>query len=751
MRLRTSMLAIAITLLASTAHAQRTPYLQSPTETSIIVRWRSASAQPSSVCWGTSPSALTNRAGSGSATDHTVRITGLTPDTQYYYATAQSTCPPASAADARDTFRTAPRRGSTRPFRMWVVGDSGTGGSDQRAVRDAMLGATTGRRPDLFLHMGDMAYSSGTTSEFDSRFFAMYSDILRQTPCWPTMGNHEGSSSDSATQSGPYYDAYTLPTDGSAGGLPSGTEAYYAFDWGNVHFVVLDSHESPRGTTGAMLRWLDEDLAATDATWVIAYFHHPPYTDGTHDSDTERQHIDMRQNALPILEAHGVDLVLGGHSHIYERSYLVRGAFDTPTTAGGHLVDTGDGQLDGDGPYRSGTEGTLYVVAGHGGASVGGDASHPVMFFSETEHGSCIIDVDGEQLTLRNVRSDGAETDHVTLMKRDGLFLARPSGGERYLAGSVVPIAWASVGEVGPLTIEISLDGGASWSTLVERTENDGMHDWATPRRESDHVRVRIRESDDATNVDESEDFVLAASARDTVIAFGDVWQYSDDDTAHGDGWRTGAGGTWPEGRGELGYGDGDEATELHDATPNFPTVYFRRRIELASEVDFARVRAVYDDGVAIFVNGTQVASALVDDLAHEAWSTSGAGEEATLDATLDLAAGNPFVVGENWIAAVVKQSNGTSSDLSFDLELELGLRVEIDPEMDGGIVSGEDAGAIDGAIDRVDGSNRVDGATTVEPASSGCGCRAAGRGEGPGAIALGVLALLALVVRRRR
>ncbi len=176
--------------------------------------------------------------------------------------------------------------------------------------------------------------------------------MLRRTPVFPAIGNHEGTLSDAASQTGPYYEAYVVPTDGRAGGVPSGTEAYYAYDWGDVHFVVLDSHESPRAVGGAMLRWLDADLASTSATWIVCYFHHPPYTDGTHDSDTESQLVDMRENALPILEAHGVDLVLAGHSHIYERSHLLRGAYETPTTTAG-IVDHGDGRIEGDGPYRS--------------------------------------------------------------------------------------------------------------------------------------------------------------------------------------------------------------------------------------------------------------------------------------------------------------------------------------------------------------------------------------------------------------
>ncbi|NIS31211.1 MAG: hypothetical protein GWN07_12840, partial [Actinobacteria bacterium] len=299
-------------------HAQidRGPYLQSGTADSMYVVWRTATSSSSVVCYGDSEDALTSRATAGDGTQHEVRITGLSPDTRYFYAISDDACPPPGGGDATQYFRTAPTIGADRPFRFWVVGDSGTGGSRQAAVRDAMLGHVGSALPDIYVHVGDMAYSDGTTQEFDDNFYAMYDGILRNTVCWPAMGNHEGHTSDSASQTGPYYEGYVLPVDGSAGGLPSGTEAYYSFDYANVHFVVLDSHQSGRDPGDPMLTWLEMDLAATDQDWIVAYWHHPPYSKGSHDSDGEGALVDMRENVNPILEAAGADLVLGGHSHI---------------------------------------------------------------------------------------------------------------------------------------------------------------------------------------------------------------------------------------------------------------------------------------------------------------------------------------------------------------------------------------------------------------------------------------------------
>ena len=90
-------------------------------------------------------------------------------------------------------FKTHPIPGSEAPVYFWVVGDSGTGGSAQAKVHDAMIAHNekTGRKLDLYLHVGDMAYGSGTNKEFSDRFFKMYEPTLRNTVCWASLGNHE--------------------------------------------------------------------------------------------------------------------------------------------------------------------------------------------------------------------------------------------------------------------------------------------------------------------------------------------------------------------------------------------------------------------------------------------------------------------------------------------------------------------------------------------------------------------------------
>jgi hypothetical protein len=396
----------------------RGPYLQLGTPDGVIVRWRTDVSTDSRVLYGDAPGNLLQAVNDPtSGTDHEVALTGLDPGTAYYYAVGTSTAVLAGA-DVDHLFVTAPGTGSVQPVRIWVLGDSGTADANAAAVRDAYLGFNAGARTDLVLMLGDNAYDDGTDAEYQAAVFDMYPSVLRQTVLWPTFGNHDGVSADSDTLTGPYYDVFTLPRSGEAGGSPSGTEAYYSFDYANIHFVCLDSHDSDRTPTGPMLTWLGDDLAATDQTWIVAFWHHPPYSKGSHDSDSEARLVQMRENALPVLEAHGVDLVLGGHSHSYERSFLLAGHYGASGTLDPSMVlDGGDGREDGDGAYLQNPDGAVFMVAGSSGKTTPASLNHPAMYLSLLELGSLVLDVDGDRLDVSFVSDTGVVEDYLTLLQ----------------------------------------------------------------------------------------------------------------------------------------------------------------------------------------------------------------------------------------------------------------------------------------------------------------------------------------------
>lgn len=423
--------AILFVLIASapTAEAQtvtRGPYLQRGSHNTVVVRWRTDVATNSRVRHSTSlTGTFTNVDHSTSTTEHVVTVSGLAANTKYFYSVG-STSAVLTGPDANTFFVTAPMPGVAKNTRVWVIGDAGTNTSSQKAVRDAYVAFTGTRHTDLWLMLGDNAYNDGTDAEYQNAVFGStnaYAALLRKSVVWSTMGNHEGHTADSLTQSGPYYSIFTFPTGGEAGGLASGTEAYYSFDYGNIHFICLESYQVPGNSSAftTMKNWLTNDINSTTREWIIAFWHHPPYTKGSHDSDSESQLVKMRTEVNPILEAGGVDLVLSGHSHSYERSFLIDGHYGlSGTFTAAMKLDGGSGRDPA--PYQKGAgtparDGAVYAVAGSSGKVSGGSLDHPAMFISLNNLGSMVVDVDGSRLDARFLRENGAIADSFSIVK----------------------------------------------------------------------------------------------------------------------------------------------------------------------------------------------------------------------------------------------------------------------------------------------------------------------------------------------
>jgi len=401
----------------------RGPYLQMGTPTSIVARWRTDSPSDSRVRYGTDPTALNQVVDKSDLTEeHEVLLTGLSPSTQYYYSIGNTNGNTHTSADYY--FRTAPPDGTRQKTRIWILGDSGTANNDARAVRDAYYAFTDTTHTNLWVMLGDNAYSSGTDPQYQAAVFDMYPTMLSKSVLWPAFGNHDAGSASSTPPEGVFYDIFTLPANGEAGGLPSGTEAYYSFDYANIHFICLNSHDIPRTATGPMNTWLQQDLQNNSREWAIAFWHHPPYSKGSHNSDTEGRMVEMRENSVPILENGGTDLVLSGHSHSYERSFLLDGHYGTSGTLNNSMIkDGGDGREDGDGAYFKPTpgpashEGTVYVVAGSSGKTSGGPLNHPAMYVSLNTLGSVVVDVYRNRMDLTFLDDNGDRQDYFTMFK----------------------------------------------------------------------------------------------------------------------------------------------------------------------------------------------------------------------------------------------------------------------------------------------------------------------------------------------
>ena len=331
--------------------------------------------------------------------------------------------------DTNTFFVTNPTIGVRKPVRVWVLGDPGTRKKAQRNVRDAYYKWTGDRPTDFWLMLGDNAYTAGKDAEYQGSIFQVYDAMLRKSVLWPALGNHDAGSANSPIQFGVYYDVFSLPTQGQAGGVMSGTEAYYSFDYANIHVVCIDSSDSDWTRSGLMIRWLKADLEANHQDWLVAYCHHPPYTKGSHNSDNDRDSEArmrlMREVVVPVLEDHGLDLMLSGHSHAYERSFLLDGFYGRSTNLNENVnfKSLKDGRKDGTGIYIKPSrgpvphEGAIYIVAGSSGQTSGGGLQHPVSALSLNTLGSLVLDFNGDRLNATFIDDRAVVRDYFTIVK----------------------------------------------------------------------------------------------------------------------------------------------------------------------------------------------------------------------------------------------------------------------------------------------------------------------------------------------
>jgi hypothetical protein len=377
---------------------------------------------------------------------------------------------------------------------MWIVGDSGTVSDGEHpgqaaGVRDgfyAYNAAHGGERLDLFLMLGDNAYTKGTDHEFQAAVFDLYRDILKQTAVWSTIGNHEmgvGSlpafgvfdagglsvSSDPGSYSDgdsvtpdtgmPYLDIFSFPTAGEVGGVSSGTEQYYSFDHGPVHVVSLDSQLTARDPMQreAMRTWLIADLSSNRSDWTVVIFHHPTYSYGSHNSDSDSllmqsfaNYLDLpmvtlREEFTPVFDDYGVDVVYGGHSHSYERSYYLGdytgNAVDFDPAVNAELNAAGEPAMgNGAEKYHQVTasgmdDKVVYTVAGNSGKASSANPSITPNFLQFPAHvpqpadpegrrglkirGSVVLDANEDRLRARMIDSAGSVLDEFTILRLD--------------------------------------------------------------------------------------------------------------------------------------------------------------------------------------------------------------------------------------------------------------------------------------------------------------------------------------------
>ncbi|MEJ5286065.1 MAG: metallophosphoesterase family protein [Bacteroidota bacterium] len=307
----------ALILLANLSFLQAKllmkPYLQAIGPNSIVVMAETDTQDPVTVFYGKDKS-LSNIAITSffrTAEDrrnvtyvHRVVLNNLEPNSIYSYKVVHQ----------KDTseifsFRSYVTEGNS--FRIGIMGDN----RSNPEVHSRKSKKLAKHNPYILLYTGDLCYS-GKYFEWKNEFFTSEEqDLIAKAPFFNSLGNHEAKTD---------LVKVFLQAPKSA----SNDEFYYSFDYGDLHVLVLNT-ETDVSPDSPQWKFAEEDLARTTKKWKIVMFHIPAYSAGGHGGNKKMQEFTTR-----IFEKYGVDLVLNGHNHFYQRSQ-VNGIYHIVTGGGG--------------------------------------------------------------------------------------------------------------------------------------------------------------------------------------------------------------------------------------------------------------------------------------------------------------------------------------------------------------------------------------------------------------------------------
>jgi hypothetical protein len=303
------------------------PYLQNVTPTSVEVNWNSAVNTYGNVSYGASKSyggSVTETIAptlvvSSASYVHKIFITGLATSTTYHYRVTDGS----GLTSSDSTFLTAPADGT--PFNFLVLGDVANN-ADSPTNAFYQIGANIS--DEILLHNPQTIYfmtgdhqQDGADASWQPEFFLPERNILKNTPGFNVLGNHEAGAT---AAFGNYFDS---PVSTNSGG--ASTETYYSFNYGNVHFIVTDGNQS-RAVGSTQYNWIAGDMAtpaAQNADWRVLLTHQPGVAYGGNHAAADDNGFTAAIAALDTAPGvtKNVDLILMGHNHVYEREFKPEG------------------------------------------------------------------------------------------------------------------------------------------------------------------------------------------------------------------------------------------------------------------------------------------------------------------------------------------------------------------------------------------------------------------------------------------
>ena len=361
-------------------HFTAGPYLNLATTTSINVLWETDRETESRIEWGTTSDLGQARDLPTAGRLHEVTLDGLKPGTPYFYKVVGR-----SGEQEIDsgilTFKTAPEQGE--PFRFAVIGDT----ESRPHINDRISKLVWDERPNFIINLGDLTDGGKELHRYEwtHEYFTGMNQLTSRIPMFAVPGNGEGD-----LYWYKHYHRYPDP------------EGFYKFRFGDAAFFMLDSNQ--RATEfhkgGKQYDWLREQLSNCDARWKFACHHHATYTGEENDyGDTWEGATTFGdpavQKIVPLYEEFGLDMVMFGHLHLFERSHPVR-----------------DGKVD----FESGT---IHLLAGGGGGNLEDFSPTPAFFSAKTHRGHhyIMIELANEVMTMRMYDLNGSIRDSFRIEK----------------------------------------------------------------------------------------------------------------------------------------------------------------------------------------------------------------------------------------------------------------------------------------------------------------------------------------------
>ncbi len=326
---------------------------------------------------------------------HEAHVCGLKAATEYFYKVGG-----AGVWSEVYALTTAPPIGSSSAIRIAVLGDSRNDPTTFAKLEEAIAA----QAPDLQIFTGDAVATGSQQTQWNSWFEATtgtfkVQSLLATTPFMPVNGNHEGLAINYPAQ-------FIMPQEVAPNEKAQGEE-YYAFDYGNAHFIALNDTPTSGATGGPQLAWLEAQLKGVDrkkTPWLFVFHHQSLYScGGSHGSN-----LALRSAWQPLFDTYKVDVVFSGHDHLYERSKPIRGLSGT------------DGKVAVSGPKGTPVNGsgTLYLISGGAGAPLyTAKTTCAHTYVTESTRNYTLVDITGTTLHVKASRLDGSVLDEFTYTK----------------------------------------------------------------------------------------------------------------------------------------------------------------------------------------------------------------------------------------------------------------------------------------------------------------------------------------------